>query len=70
MESIEINIKSNAAQAAKETTSLRQQVKNLRKELESCAVGTEEYARALQKLANATHEYREQQEEVRYRCKI
>lgn len=66
MESIEINIKSNAAQAAKETTSLRQQVKNLRKELESCTVGTEEYAQALQKLANATHEYREQQEEVRY----
>lgn len=66
MESIEINIKSNAAQTAKETTSLRQQVKNLRKELESCTVGTEEYAQALQKLANATHEYREQQEAVKY----
>lgn len=66
MESIEINIKSNAAQAAKETTSLRQQVKNLRKEVESCTVGTEQYAQALQKLANATHEYREQQEAVRY----
>lgn len=66
METIEISIKSNAPQVEKETTSLRQQVKNLRKELESCTVGTEEYAQALQKLANATHEYREQQEAVRY----
>lgn len=66
METIQIDIKSNAAQAAKETTSLRQQVKNLRKEVESCTVGTEQYAQALQKLANATHEYREQQETVRY----
>lgn len=66
METIEINIKSNAPKVTQETTSLRQQVKNLRKEVESCTVGTEQYAQALQKLANATHEYREQQEAVRY----
>lgn len=66
MANIEINIKSNAPQVEKETTSLRQQVRDLRKEMESCAVGSEEYAKALQKLANATHEYREQQEMVKY----
>ena len=66
MANIEINIKSNAPQVEKETTSLRQQVRDLRKEMESCAVGSEEYAKALQKLANVTHEYREQQEMVKY----
>ena len=65
MANIEINIKSNAPEVTKETTSLRQQIKELRKEMESCAVGTDEYAAALQKLANVTHDYKDQQEEIR-----
>ena len=65
MENIDINITSNAPQVAKETTSLRQQIKELRKEMESCAVGTDEYTAALQKLANVTHDYKDQQEEIR-----
>ena len=65
METIQIEIKSNAPQVEKETTSLRQQVRELRKEMESCAVGTDEYAAALQKLANVTHDYKDQQEEIR-----
>lgn len=65
METIQIEIKSNAPQVEKETTSLRQQIKELRKEMESCAVGTDEYTAALQKLANVTHDYKDQQEEIR-----
>lgn len=65
MANIEINIKSNAPEVTKETTSLRQQIKELRKEMESCAVGTDEYTAALQKLANVTHDYKDQQEEIR-----
>ena len=65
METIQIEIKSNAPQVEKETTSLRQQVRELRKEMESCAVGTDEYTAALQKLANVTHDYKDQQEEIR-----
>ena len=65
METIDIQIKSNAPEVTKETTSLRQQVRELRKEMESCAVGTDEYTAALQKLANVTHEYKDQQEEIR-----
>lgn len=65
METIDITIKSNAPQVEKETTSLRQQVRELRKEMESCAVGTDEYTAALQKLANVTHDYKDQQEEIR-----
>ena len=65
METIDIQIKSNAPQVEKETTSLRQQIKELRKEMESCAVGTDEYTAALQKLANVTHDYKDQQEEIR-----
>lgn len=65
METIDIQIKSNALQVEKETTSLRQQIKDLRKEMESCAVGTDEYTAALQKLANVTHDYKDQQEEIR-----
>ena len=65
METIDIQIKSNAPEVTKETTSLRQQIKELRKEMESCAVGTDEYAAALQKLANVTHDYKDQQEEIR-----
>ena len=40
-------------------------MKDLRKEMESCTVGSEEYAAALQKLANVTHDYKDQQEEIR-----
>ena len=65
METIDIQIKSNAPEITKETTSLRQQVRELRKEMEACAVGTDEYTAALQKLANVTHEYKDQQEEIR-----
>lgn len=62
---IEINIKSNAPQVEKETTSLRQQMKDLRKEMESCAVGSKEYNDALAKLATTTHDFKDQQEEIR-----
>ena len=65
METIDIQIKSNVPEVTKETTSLRQQMKDLRKEMESCTVGSEEYAAALQKLANVTHDYKDQQEEIR-----
>ena len=65
METIDIQIKSNVPEVTKETTSLRQQIKELRKEMESCAVGTDEYTAALQKLANVTHDYKDQQEEIR-----
>lgn len=65
METIDIQIKSNAPEVTKETTSLRQQVRELRKEMEACAVGTDEYTAALQKLANVTHDYKDQQEEIR-----
>lgn len=64
-EIIEINIKSNAPQVEKETTSLRQQVKELRKEMESCAVGTDEYNKAFAKLATTMHDYKDQQEALR-----
>ena len=65
METIEINIKSNAPQVTQETTSLRQQMKELRKEMESCAVGSEEYNDALAKLATTTHDFKDQQEAIR-----
>ena len=65
MANIEINIKSNAPQVEKETTSLRQQMKDLRKEMESCAVGSKEYNDALAKLATTTHDFKDQQEEIR-----
>ena len=65
METIEISIKSNAPQVEKETTSLRQQVKDLRKEMESCAVGSKEYNDALAKLATTTHDFKDQQEAIR-----
>ena len=65
METIQIEIKSNAPQVEKETTSLRQQVKELRKEMESCAVGTEEYNKALAELATTMHDYKDQQEALR-----
>ena len=65
METIDIQIKSNVPEVTKETTSLRKQMKDLRKEMESCTVGSEEYAAALQKLANVTHDFKDQQEEIR-----
>ena len=65
METIEISIKSNAPQVTQETTSLRQQMKELRKEMESCAVGSEEYNDALAKLATTTHDFKDQQEAIR-----
>ena len=65
METIEISIKSNAPQVEQETTSLRQQVRELRKEMESCAVGSEEYNDALAKLATTTHDFKDQQEAIR-----
>lgn len=65
MDTIEINIKSNAPQVEQETTSLRQQVRELRKEMESCAVGSEEYNDALAKLATTMHDYKDQQEALR-----
>ena len=65
MENIEINITSNAPQVEKETTSLRQQVRELRKEMESCAVGSKEYNDALAKLATTTHDLKDQQEAIR-----
>lgn len=65
MDTIEINIKSNAPQVEQETTSLRQQVKDLRKEMESCAVGSKEYNDALAKLATTTHDLKDQQEAIR-----
>lgn len=65
MDTLEIQIKSNIPQVTKETTSLRQQMKDLRKEMESCEVGSEEYNKALQKLADTTHDLREQQERIK-----
>ena len=65
MDTIEINIKSNAPEVAQETTSLRQQVRELRKEMESCALGSKEYNDALAKLATTTHDLKDQQEEIR-----
>ena len=65
METIDIQIKSNAPEVTKETTSLRQQVKELRKEMESCTVGSDEYNAALAKLATTTHDLKEQQEAVK-----
>ena len=65
METIEISIKSNAPQVEQETTSLRQQVRELRKEMESCAVGSKEYNDALAKLATTTHDFKDQQEAIR-----
>ena len=65
MDTIEINIKSNAPEVTQETTSLRQQVRELRKEMESCAVGSKEYNDALAKLATTTHDFKDQQEEIR-----
>ena len=65
METIEISIKSNAPQVTQETTSLRQQMKELRKEMESCTVGSEEYNDALAKLATTTHDFKDQQEAIR-----
>lgn len=65
MANIEINIKSNAPQVEKETTSLRQQVKELRKEMEACAVGTDEYNKAFAELATTMHDYKDQQEALR-----
>lgn len=65
METIQIEIKSNAPQVEKETTSLRQQVKELRKEMEACAVGTEEYNKAFAELATTMHDYKDQQEALR-----
>ena len=65
METIQIEIKSNAPQVEKETTSLRQQMKELRKEMESCTVGSKEYNDALAKLATTTHDFKDQQEAIR-----
>ena len=65
MDTIEINIKSNAPEVTQETTSLRQQVRELRKEMESCAVGSKEYNDALAKLATTTHDLKDQQEAIR-----
>ena len=65
MDTIEINIKTNAGQAAEQTESLRAQVRSLRKEMEQTAVGSAEYEAALKKLSQATFEYREQQELVK-----
>lgn len=65
METIDIQIKSNAPEVTKETTSLRQQVKELRKEMEACEVGSDEYNDALVRLAQTTHDLREQQEMVK-----
>lgn len=65
METIQIEIKSNAPQVEKETTSLRQQVKELRKEMEACAVGTDEYNKAFAELATTMHDYKDQQEALR-----
>ena len=65
METIDIQIKSNAPEVTQETTSLRQQVRELRKEMESCAVGSKEYNDALAKLATTTHDFKDQQEAIR-----
>ena len=65
METIDIQIKSNAPEVTQETTSLRQQVRELRKEMESCAVGSKEYNDALAKLATTMHDYKDQQEALR-----
>ena len=65
METIDIQIKSNAPEVTQETTSLRQQVRELRKEMESCAVGTDEYNKAFAKLATTMHDYKDQQEALR-----
>ena len=65
METIQIEIKSNAPQVEQETTSLRQQVRELRKEMEACAVGTDEYNKAFAELATTMHDYKDQQEALR-----
>lgn len=64
-EIIDITIRSNIPQVDKETKSLRQQVKDLRKEFEQTEVGSEQYAQSLSKLADAMHDYKEQQEILR-----
>lgn len=64
-EIIEINIKTNAGQAANETTSLRQQVRELRKEMEATEVGSAAYNNALVKLAQTTHDFKDQQEMIK-----
>lgn len=65
METIDIQIKSNIPEATNETKSLKQQVKDLKKEMEACEVGSDDYADALVRLAKATHDLKEQQEAVR-----
>ena len=65
METIDITIKSNIPEVTDETKSLRQQVRELRKELEKTAVGSDEYYAAFNKLSNAMHEYKDQQEALR-----
>lgn len=62
MENIEIQIKTNIPQVTGETTSLRQQVKDLRKEMESTEVGTDAYNQSILKLSSAMHELKDQQE--------
>lgn len=64
-EIIEIKIQSNAAQASKDTQGLRQQMRDLRKELDSCTVGSAEYADALKRLANVSHDYKDQQDAIK-----
>ena len=65
METIDIQIKSNAPEVITETKSLREQVRELRKDMESCEVGSDEYNAALARLAQTTHDLREQQEAVK-----
>ena len=65
-ETIDIVIKSNIPRVNDEAKGLRTQMKELKKELENCQVGSEQYANTLQRLATVSHEYRDQQELIKY----
>ena len=65
METIDITIKSNIPEVTDETKSLRQQVKELKKDFEKTAVGSDEYYEAFNRLSTAMHDLKDQQEALR-----
>lgn len=65
METIDITIKSNIPEVTDETKSLRQQVKELKKDFEKTAVGSDEYYAAFNRLSTAMHDLKDQQEALR-----
>lgn len=65
METIDIEIRSNAQETGTSIKDLKEEIKELRQEMESAAIGSDEYNDALNKLADSTAKLKNEQDALK-----